>query len=57
MTLSVTAPAEATGSGVPEGPATGHSWTEFQEDVPEFEANFLDLLKPLNPGELKGGTE
>lgn len=41
-------------AGVPEGPATGHSWTEFEGAVPEFEANFLDLLRPLKPDDFTG---
>ena len=41
-------------TGAPEGPATGHSWTEFEGAVPEFEANFLDLLQPLKPDDFIG---
>ena len=38
----------------PAGPATGHSWTEFTEAVPEYESNFLDLLGPLKPDDFIG---
>jgi SAM-dependent methyltransferase len=41
-------------AGVPEGPSTGHSWTEFEGAVPEFESNFLDLLQPLGPTDFMG---
>jgi SAM-dependent methyltransferase len=41
-------------AGVPEGPTTGHSWTEFEGAVPEFEANFLDLLRPMKPDDFMG---
>lgn len=40
--------------GATEGPATGHAWTEFEGAVPEYEANFLDLLQPLTAGDFIG---
>ena len=40
--------------GSHEGPATGHSWTEFEAAVPQFEQNFLDLLQPLKGDDFMG---
>jgi SAM-dependent methyltransferase len=40
--------------GVPAGPATGHTWTEFARAVPEFEENFVDLLQPLRADDFMG---
>jgi SAM-dependent methyltransferase/uncharacterized protein YbaR (Trm112 family) len=40
--------------GVAAGPATGHTWTEFAEAVPQFEENFVDLLTPLKAEDLMG---
>jgi SAM-dependent methyltransferase len=40
--------------GVEPGPATGHTWTEFDGAVPQFEENFLDLLLPLKPDDFMG---
>lgn len=36
------------------GAATGHTWTEFDQAVPEFEKNFLDLASPLGPNDFTG---
>ncbi len=40
--------------GVDAGPATGHSWTEFEGAVPQHEENFLDLLQPMTPEAFMG---
>ena len=36
------------------GPATGHRWTQFDNAVPEFEKNFLDIAQPLEPTDFTG---
>lgn len=40
--------------GSEAGPATGHRWTEFENAVPEFEKNFLDISSPLVPSDFTG---
>ncbi len=42
------------GPDSPAGAATGHRWTEFDQAVPEFEKNFLDLASPLTPNDFTG---
>lgn len=41
-------------AGSEAGVATGHTWTQFQRAVPEFEKNFLDIASPLAPGDFTG---
>ncbi|MBM4368319.1 MAG: methyltransferase domain-containing protein [Deltaproteobacteria bacterium] len=42
------------GPGSEAGPSTGHRWTQFENAVPEFEKNFLDIAQPLEPGDFMG---
>ena len=40
--------------GVQEGPASGHRWTEFHGEAPEYEQNFQDMTAPLDSKDYLG---
>ncbi len=40
--------------GFEEGPASGHRWTEFQGEAPEYESNFRDMTAPLSAPDYLG---
>jgi len=41
-------------SGDPGGPGTGHRWTRFHGEAPEYEENFRDMTAPLQPSDFLG---
>lgn len=36
------------------GPASGHRWTQFHGEAPEYEENFRDMTAPLEPRDFLG---